>query len=92
VRTLIITFNFTTSTIGSILAILGAAISLYGAYINNIHQQHYRAMQTWAVSNVILLLWAVGFLFVWWADGLAGMALVGLYGFYAITNFYGLVK
>ena len=49
-------------------------------------------MQVWCVSNVLLLIWAIGFTTGYFTDGIAGVALVGMYGFYTVTNIWGLLK
>ena len=76
--------------IGSALAVIGSVISLYGACMNNLYHRHKTAMVVWAFSNILLLIWAVGYTLQWWDGAIAGMALVMLYGIYSITNFYGL--
>ena len=78
------------SGIGADLAVIGAIISCAGVVANNIWLDHVLAMHIWRFSNLILLVWAYGLYKKWWDGGISGAALVGMYGFYVVTNEYGL--
>ena len=80
------------AVVGSALAIAGSLVSLYGACVNNLYHEHRKAMKIWAVSNLLLLLWAIGYTAGWWDGAIAGVALIVLYLVYSITNFWGLWK
>jgi len=53
---------------------------------------HDTAMKVWAVSNLLLLVWAIGLSVGEWDGGISGVALVGMYSLYSTTNLYGLWK
>lgn len=78
------------SNLGADLAVFGAVISCIGVIANNIQMDHILAMQVWRFSNIILLGWAYGLYRKWWDGGISGAALVGMYGFYVVTNEWGL--
>lgn len=79
-------------SLGTDLAWLGAAISCIGVVYNNLYLDHVMAMHVWRFSNIVLLGWSVWLWRKWWDGGLAGVALVGMYGFYAATNEWGLMQ
>ena len=81
---------FDKQSIGTDLAWLGVIISCAGVVYNNLYLDHTMAMQVWRFSNLILFVWAIGLWRKWWDGGLAGLALVGMYGFYVTTNEWGL--
>ena len=76
--------------IGGALLIVGSAISLYGAHANNIWLDHNLALRIWNISNVIMLVWAVGLSRKWWDGGLPAIAMIVLYAYYTITNWIAL--
>ena len=78
-------------SIGTDLAWLGAGISCAGVYANNIMLDHVLAMNIWRMSNIVLLGWSAGLWRKWWDGGLAGLALVVMYGWYVISNEWGLM-
>ena len=77
--------------IGLDLAVLGSVISCIGVLFNNIILNHILAMQIWAFSNPILLVWAYGNWKRWWDGGISGMALFGMYSVFTISNLYGVL-
>lgn len=77
--------------LGTDLACLGAIISCIGVTVNNLYLDHTFAMSIWRFSNIILLAWSIGLWRKWWDGGLAGLALVGMYGYYVATNEWGLL-
>lgn len=76
--------------IGSGLAILGSSISVVGALVNNLKHDHHRAMELWMFSNVMLLMWSIGYLAGYWNGGLSVGALMIMYFIFTISNFWGL--
>ena len=76
--------------IGTDLAWMGAIISVIGTTFNNLYLDHLEAMLIWRFSNLILLVWSIGLWRKWWDGGLAGLALVGMYSYYSVTNEWGL--
>jgi Ca2+/Na+ antiporter len=83
--------EFTIKDIGLDVAVLGSIVSCIGVIWNNIFLDHVAAMQIWALSNVLLMIWAYGMWKHWWEDGLSGLVLCLMYAFYTVTNVYGLV-
>ena len=79
-----------TRDIGLDIAVLGGIISCVGVVWNNIFLDHVTAMQIWAVSNVVLLVWSYGLWKKWWDGGLSGLVLCLMYLFYTVTNIWGL--
>ncbi len=78
--------------IGSALALAGSTISISGALLNNLWLNHHVAMRLWMVSNILLLVWALGFFLGYWNGGLSGVSLIAMYAVFAITNAYGLMR
>ena len=76
--------------IGSCLAVMGAMISVIGAIFNNIWHDHHGAMQWWMISNILLLVWAVGLMAGVWNGGLSALALVVMYLIFAVSNWWGM--
>lgn len=79
------------NTIGSTLAIAASVVSVIGVVANNLVLDHTLAMQIWAISNPVFMLWAVGYWRKWWDGGLSGAALVANYIIFTVTNIAGLV-
>lgn len=77
-------------TIGLAMAVIGSAISITGALINNLLLDHTLAMQIWRFSNFILLAWAFGMYKSWFNGGLSAAALCCMYAIFTITNEIGL--
>jgi hypothetical protein len=77
--------------IGTTLAVVGSIISIIGTLTNNLYHKHLLAMQVWAVSNIILLVWAVGNSIGWWDGGLSGIALAIMYSVFTISGVFGLI-
>lgn len=76
--------------IGLALAVIGSAISITGALVNNLLLDHILAMQIWRFSNFILLAWAFGTYKQWFNGGLSAAALCCMYAIFTITNEIGL--
>lgn len=76
--------------IGLDIAFLGAVVSVAGSLYNNLYLDHYTAMLIWRWSNLILLVYFVGRWKKWWDGGLSDMVMIGLYGWYILTNELGL--
>ncbi len=84
------TIKIQLENLGIGIAALGTAISCLGVIANNISLDHILAMQLWALSNPLLLIWAIGNYRRWWDGGLSALALIVMYGIFSITNLYGL--
>ena len=80
------------AAIGAILAVSGSIVSVIGTCYNNLWHRHITAMKIWAVSNALLLIWAMGLSCDWWDGGISGVSLVLMYAIFSITNAYGLFK
>jgi len=76
--------------IGFYLSLGGAIISVIGVIVNNVMLDHIGAMQIWAFSNVILLVYFYGEYKCWWSNGLSSAALCAMYVVFTVTNLYGL--
>jgi len=79
-----------TRDLGLDIAVLGSIVSCIGVIWNNIFLNHIAAMQIWAFSNLILLVWSYGLWKKKWDGGLSGLVLCLMYFFYTITNVWGL--
>jgi hypothetical protein len=84
--------GFDISLAGPVLAIIGSLISIIGALINNCWHDHHGAMELWVFSNVMLLIWSVGYLGGLWDGGLSVGALMVMYLIFTVSNLYGLMK
>lgn len=78
--------------LGSVFALVGSAVSILGALLNNLFLEHKYAMQLWMFSNILLLVWATGFYLGYWNGGLSGFFLMVMYFVFAISNAYGLAR
>ena len=76
--------------IGGALLIVGSAISLYGAYFNNMVLDHTAALHVWSISNIVLLTWSIGLWRKWWDGGLPALAMCVTYVYYTVTNLYAI--
>ena len=76
--------------LGTILLIAGTAVSVTGAFVNNVYLDHIFAMKIWRFGNIIFFCWAVGLWKKYWDGGTPALLLCGLYAFYGITNEIGL--
>lgn len=79
-------------TIGTLLAFIGAAFSITGALFNNLAYRHVTAMKIWMVSNVLLLVWAIGYVLGLWNGALSGIALIVMYLIFSVTNLFALMR
>jgi hypothetical protein len=78
--------------IGAILAIGGSLLSIYGALIFNLRNDYTGAKVIWALSNPMLLFWAIGYVLGFW-DSIISVAVMGcMYTVYTLSNWYGLWK
>jgi hypothetical protein len=77
-------------SIGSILAISGAFLTIVGTVVNSFWMDHLAAMAIWMFSNPIMLAWAIGYERGYWDGGLTGKALIGLYAGLTVLNGIGL--
>jgi hypothetical protein len=77
--------------IGQCLVVAESILTSIACIYNNIFLDHIFAMKIWRISNVLMFLWAIGFLRKWWKDGLAARALVGMYFTFIVTNEIGLI-
>jgi len=82
---------FQSEDYGLDLAVIGSVISCLGVVANNLMLDHILAMQIWMFSNIFLLAWSFGLWKGWWDGGLSGLVLFLMYGFYSITNAWGLM-
>ena len=80
------------SWVGIVFAFSGAIISLLGVYANNIMLAHDTAIRIWAISNPLILAWAIGFTCGWWVDGITGLAMVAIYLVFTVTGIHALLK
>jgi len=78
--------------IGTFLAIGGTILSIYGAVVFNQWRDYTRAKMVWAISNPMLLVWALGYLAGYWDGSLSVAALACLYAVYTISNWWGLYQ
>ena len=78
--------------IGSILAVGGSLLSVYGALIFNLRNDYTQAKLIWAISNPMLLAWALGYIAGYWDGSLSIAALAVLYAVYTVSNWWGLWK
>lgn len=76
--------------IGSGLAIGGSILSITGALVNNLRHDHRKAMEIWMFSNIMLLLWACGYLAGYWNGALSMGAVALMYGAFTVSNAWGL--
>jgi hypothetical protein len=76
--------------VGTILAISGSILSLYGAWLFNIKRDYTGSKVVWAISNPALLVWSAGYLLRLWDGSLSMLFVAGMYGYYTVTNWYGL--
>jgi hypothetical protein len=76
--------------VGQTLVIAGSATSIVGALANNLLLDHLLAMQIWQVSNLLLVMWAIGFWRRWWTNGIGAIALIVMYSTFFISNEIGL--
>lgn len=83
--------TFRREDLGLDVAVLGSIVSCAGVVANNLMLDHILAMQIWMWSNLILLVWSYGLWRKWWDGGLSGLVLFLMYGFYAVTNAWGLM-
>lgn len=77
---------------GIFLVVAGSGLSILGTLLNNVYLNHRAAMLIWMLSNPLLLIWAVGYGLGLWDGGLSAAALAMMYGFFTVTNWYGLRK
>lgn len=75
---------------GGVLAVLGSLISVIGALVNNCWHDHHGAMRLWMYSNIMLLIWSVGYLAGLWNGGLSVGALMVMYLIFTVSNAWGL--
>ena len=80
------------SIVGTTLAVLGALLSIVGTTVNNLKHDHVLAMRIWAWSNPMLAAWAIGYIAGIWDGALSVAALLGMYLYFAVTNWWGLRK
>lgn len=78
--------------IGTLLAIAGGLLTIYGTRTNCVHHDYRRAMQIWRGSNLVLVVWAFGNLMKWWDGALAISAVMGMYLVLFYYNEKGLQK
>ena len=80
------------SSVGTALAITGTVASIYGAVVFNQWKDYTQAKMVWAISNPMLLVWALGYIAGYWDGSLSVAALACLYAVYTISNWWGLLK
>jgi hypothetical protein len=79
-------------TLGNLLAVSGAILSLSGALINNIMLDHAGAMWVWMISNPIFLSYFIGADYGWWnGEHISTRALIITYAVFTVSNFWGLM-
>lgn len=80
------------NTIGNILAVTGAVLSLSGALVNNLMLSHVDAMYIWMISNPIFLAYFIGVDMKWWnGEHISTRALIVTYAVFTASNFWGLL-
>lgn len=80
------------AVVGTILALAGGILTIYGTRTNCIHHNYRKAMRIWRGSNIILVVWAFGNLMAWWDGALAISAVMGMYLVLFYYNEVGLRK
>lgn len=78
--------------IGMVLAVTGSSLSLLGGVANNLLLNHVVAMQLWAISNPLLLLFIMGVYDGKWKNGIGLLFVGGSYAFFFVTGILGLMK
>ena len=78
--------------IGLTLSVSGAILTIVGTLVNNLLHRHLTAMGIWAVSNPLVLVWALGYLAGFWDVGLSMIAVAAMYAVMLVSNWYGLLR
>ena len=78
------------NTLGNVLAVSGAILSVAGILVNNVLLNHLLAMQLWLASNPVLMIWAVGVMLKQWNGGLSIQAIAVMYFIAFVSGAYGL--
>lgn len=77
---------------GTALSILGCLFSIYGSYLCNQWKDLTGARIFWTISNPLMLVWVIGYIYHVWDGQLPLWAMAGLYGFYCCSSVYGWIK
>jgi hypothetical protein len=80
----------TLSLIGWLLILSGSGLGIIGGIINAI-ALHDLAIDIWMVSNLLLLMWAIGFIKGWWNKKISVEAIAIMYAVFTICNIYAIV-
>ena len=76
--------------IGWALIIAGSALGVCGGIANAI-ALHDTAIDIWVVSNLLLFVWAIGYVKGYWNTRVSIEVLVVLYAIYEIQNIYAIM-
>jgi hypothetical protein len=76
--------------IGTLVAITGASISVFGNLVNTINFDHWKAIRLWTVSAFLNSLWWLGFILGWWNGVISAMAMLAMNVFFLGSNLWGL--
>lgn len=78
------------NNLGTVFIWLGSMLGMLGGIVNALFF-HICAIQIWFISNIILLIWAIGIRYKWWDAQVSIEALIIMYTVYTCCNIFSLM-